>query len=78
MSTAQMHLRQSLGNVIEPAFIIKGGNDKKYVLMRHSLGLAIAESKRKNPRYGVDVLRMWVSSVDYTQDVVIGPMVLCT
>lgn len=28
------------------------------------------------PGYGADVLRLWVSSVDYTGDVMIGPQVL--
>lgn len=28
------------------------------------------------PAYGADVLRLWVSSVDYTGDVLIGPQVL--
>ena len=28
------------------------------------------------PGYGADVLRLWVSSVDYTGDVLIGPQVL--
>jgi isoleucyl-tRNA synthetase len=28
------------------------------------------------PAYGADVLRLWVSSVDYTGDVMIGPQIL--
>lgn len=28
------------------------------------------------PGYGADVLRLWVSSVDYTVDVMIGPQIL--
>lgn len=28
------------------------------------------------PAYGADVLRLWVSSVDYTSDVMIGPQIL--
>lgn len=28
------------------------------------------------PGYGADVLRLWVSSVDYTGDVMIGPQIL--
>jgi isoleucyl-tRNA synthetase len=41
-----------------------------------SLIVSGGKDPKKNPRYGVDVLRMWVASVDYTQDVVIGPFVL--
>lgn len=28
------------------------------------------------PGYGADIMRLWVSSVDYTGDVLIGPQVL--
>lgn len=28
------------------------------------------------PSYGADVLRLWVSSIDYTGDAMIGPQVL--
>jgi isoleucyl-tRNA synthetase len=31
---------------------------------------------QEEPGYGADVLRLWVSSVDYTGDVLIGPHVL--
>lgn len=45
-------MSKSLGNVIEPSFIIEGG-----------------KNKQKDPPYGVDVLRLLVSSTDYTKDV---------
>ena len=48
-------MSKSLGNVVDPAVIIEGGNNKK-----------------KEPPYGADVLRLWVSSVDYSSDVPIG------
>ena len=31
---------------------------------------------QEEPTYGADVLRLWVSSVDYTGDVLIGPQIL--
>ncbi len=52
-------MSKSLGNVVDPAIIINGGNNQK-----------------KEPPYGADVLRLWVSSVDYTTDVPIGQNML--
>ncbi|MCV3217145.1 isoleucine--tRNA ligase [Plectonema radiosum NIES-515] len=46
---------KSLGNVIDPAVIIKGGKNQK-----------------EEPPLGADILRLWVSSVDYTSDQRIG------
>ncbi|XP_031397569.1 isoleucine--tRNA ligase, chloroplastic/mitochondrial isoform X2 [Punica granatum] len=34
------------------------------------------KNQKEAPGYGADVLRLWVSSVDYTGDVMIGPQVL--
>jgi len=34
------------------------------------------KNKEKDPPYGVDILRLWVSSVDYSGDVSIGPSIL--
>lgn len=33
-------------------------------------------TSQDQPSYGADVLRLWVSSVDYTTDVLIGPQIL--
>ncbi len=52
-------MSKSLGNVIDPNIIIKGGANQK-----------------KEPAYGADVLRLWVSSVDYSVDVPIGSNIL--
>ncbi len=52
-------MSKSLGNIIDPLFIINGGNNKKL-----------------EPAYGADVLRLWVSSVDYSVDVPIGASIL--
>ncbi|XP_058777967.1 isoleucine--tRNA ligase, chloroplastic/mitochondrial-like isoform X2 [Vicia villosa] len=34
------------------------------------------KNQKEAPAYGADVLRLWVSSVDYTGDVMIGPQIL--
>jgi len=33
-------------------------------------------NQKKDPAYGADTLRLWVSSVDYSSDVLIGPSIL--
>ncbi|CDN11178.1 Isoleucyl-tRNA synthetase [Richelia intracellularis] len=50
---------KSLGNIVDPRVVIKGGNNQK-----------------QEPPYGADVLRLWVSSVDYTSDVPLGKNIL--
>ena len=52
-------MSKSLGNVVDPNLIIKGGPNQKL-----------------QPAYGADVLRLWVSSVDYLVDVPIGSNIL--
>ncbi|MCC5897141.1 MAG: isoleucine--tRNA ligase [Phormidium sp. BM_Day4_Bin.17] len=52
-------MSKSLGNVVDPAVVINGGNNKK-----------------QQPAYGADVLRLWVSSVDYSGDVPLGGTIL--
>ncbi|RDY04671.1 Isoleucine--tRNA ligase, chloroplastic/mitochondrial, partial [Mucuna pruriens] len=54
-----LKMSKSLGNVVDPRFVIEGGKNQK-----------------ETPAYGADVLRLWVSSVDYTGDVMIGPQML--
>jgi hypothetical protein len=34
------------------------------------------KDQKKEPPYGADVLRLWVSSVDYSSDVMVGPGIL--
>ncbi|USR89513.1 isoleucine--tRNA ligase [Phormidium yuhuli AB48] len=52
-------MSKSLGNVVDPAVVINGGNNQK-----------------QQPPYGADVLRLWVSSVDYSGDVPLGGTIL--
>uniref|UniRef100_A0A1D1YWT0 isoleucine--tRNA ligase n=1 Tax=Anthurium amnicola TaxID=1678845 RepID=A0A1D1YWT0_9ARAE len=58
--------------------------DEKGMKMSKSLGNVVdpenvitgGKSPKDGPGYGADVLRLWVSSVDYTGDVMIGPQML--
>ena len=52
-------MSKSLGNVVDPMVIIKGGKNQK-----------------EEPPYGADVLRLWVSSVDYSSDMRLGKTAL--
>ncbi|KAM0792214.1 hypothetical protein ACM66B_004910 [Microbotryomycetes sp. NB124-2] len=52
-------MSKSLGNILSPSTVIKGGKNLK-----------------QTPAYGTDLLRVWVASVDWTRDVLIGPGIL--
>ncbi|MDV2999988.1 MAG: Isoleucine--tRNA ligase [Chroococcopsis gigantea SAG 12.99] len=55
-------MSKSLGNILDPNAIINGGN----------IPWGEKGKKVEVPAYGADVLRLWVSSVDYSADVPIG------
>ncbi len=58
--------------------------DEKGRKMSKSLGNVVdamvtmngGKNQQKDPPYGADVVRLWVSSVDYSNDVLIGPNIL--
>jgi isoleucyl-tRNA synthetase len=58
--------------------------DEKRQKMSKSLGNIIdpivvingGKNVQKDPPYGADVMRLWVSSVDYSSDILIGPNIL--
>ncbi|KAK2984433.1 hypothetical protein RJ640_014839 [Escallonia rubra] len=66
--------------VITHGFVL----DERGLKMSKSLGNVVdpntviegGKNSKEAPSYGADVLRLWVSSVDYTGDVLIGPQVL--
>lgn len=57
-------MSKSLGNVIDPLVIVQGGS------------LKLKGKTETVPGYGADVLRLWVSSVDYSKDVPLGLNIL--
>ncbi|XP_038723825.1 isoleucine--tRNA ligase, chloroplastic/mitochondrial isoform X2 [Tripterygium wilfordii] len=67
-------------SVVTHGFVL----DEKGSKMSKSLGNVVdprtviegVGNSKEEPGYGADVLRLWVSSVDYTGDVMIGPQVL--
>ncbi|XP_062108644.1 isoleucine--tRNA ligase, chloroplastic/mitochondrial [Humulus lupulus] len=66
--------------VITHGFVL----DERGLKMSKSLGNVVdpqsviegGKNQKEAPGYGADVLRLWVSSVDYTSDVLVGPQVL--
>jgi isoleucyl-tRNA synthetase len=56
-------MSKSIGNIVEPAAIVAGGK-------------LTEKAQKAIPAYGADVLRLWVSSVDYSADVQIGETIL--
>ncbi|GET37073.1 isoleucine--tRNA ligase [Microseira wollei] len=61
-------MSKSLGNGIDPNEIIEGG---KITLKQNG-----KDKQVELPAYGADVLRLWVSSVDYTNDVPLSENIL--
>ena len=46
------------------------------LLQNYSQVIEGGNNKKQKPAYGADVLRLWVSSVDYTGDVCVGDTVI--
>ncbi|KIY94917.1 isoleucyl-tRNA synthetase [Monoraphidium neglectum] len=75
-ATGQAPYRQ----VLTHGFVL----DERGAKMSKSLGNVIdprvviegGKDAKKDPAYGADVLRLWVASVDYSNDVMIGPGIL--
>ena len=55
---------------------LPGGKDHKVQSQSLVACLQGGKDQKAEPPYGADVLRLWVASVDYTQDVVIGGRIL--
>eukprot|EP00761_Pharyngomonas_kirbyi_P006606 gb/GECH01006614.1/.p1 GENE.gb/GECH01006614.1/~~gb/GECH01006614.1/.p1 ORF type:complete len:999 (+),score=187.89 gb/GECH01006614.1/:1-2997(+) len=69
-------------NLVTHGFVLDESGRK----MSKSLGNIVSpqevinggKNKKKQPPYGADILRLWVSSTDYTRDVLIGKSLLAT
>lgn len=67
-------------SVVTHGFVL----DEKGLKMSKSIGNVVdpriviegGKNQKESPSYGADVLRLWVSSVDYTGDVMIGGQIL--
>lgn len=55
---------------------LQGSQDQKVQCQSLMACLQGGKDQKAEPPYGADVLRLWVASVDYTQDVVIGGRIL--
>ncbi|XP_078444252.1 tRNA synthetase class I (I, L, M and V) family protein [Wolffia australiana] len=72
--------RAPYSSVVTHGFVL----DEKGMKMSKSVGNVVdpenvisgGKSQKDEPGYGADVLRLWVSSVDYTGDVLIGQQIL--
>ncbi|CAM8997561.1 unnamed protein product [Rhodiola kirilowii] len=72
--------RAPYSSVLTHGFVL----DEKGFKMSKSLGNVVdpctiiegGKNPKDAPAYGADVLRLWVSSVDYTGDVLVGPQIL--
>lgn len=82
-----MKMSKSVGNVVDPENVISGGKNQKvgyhiqkkkkilFLILFHII-IPFFLLWQDEPGYGADVLRLWVSSVDYSGDVLIGPQIL--
>ncbi|GAM27902.1 hypothetical protein SAMD00019534_110780 [Acytostelium subglobosum LB1] len=67
-------------NVVTHGFLL----DEKGFKQSKSLGNTVSpklivqggQNKVENPAYGVDMMRMWVASSDYSKDISVGPSIL--
>lgn len=57
-----------------PEFKLSRGRPSS--LQPPTLPLCLKQDAKKDPPFGADVLRLWVSSVDYSSDVLIGGRII--
>lgn len=67
-------MSKSLGNVLEPNFFINGIAPSQP--KQNSPVDSKKKSSAKSTAYGVDVLRLWAVSRDFTADVTVGPEII--
>lgn len=78
LDTEGRKMSKSLGNVISPIELIEGNKvgPRPRVATVWAADATIGEQKAGHPAYGVDVVRLWAGSVDYTRDHPVGHTVL--
>eukprot|EP00850_Spirogloea_muscicola_P001335 SM000005S17132 [mRNA] locus=s5:354830:362126:+ [translate_table: standard] len=80
LTSVATHGRSPYKKVLTHGFVL----DEKGLKMSKSLGNVIdpalviegGKNQKEDPAFGADVLRLWVASVDYTGDVLIGPKII--
>ena len=80
-------MSKSLGNIIEPSVVINGGTSGGAGILGEGADAGGREKKKQKKKktkttrwapQGVDVLRLWTASSDYTRDIMIGKNIVET
>ena len=78
LPSEQLEKRQE--NVIRKVCLLRvvppGGMQWGLVKKEQPVSLQGGKNAKQDPAYGADVLRLWVASVDYNSDVLIGGRIL--
>ncbi len=69
-------MSKSLGNVISPITVVAGGKVGEYCSSTSAGSLIFSWDKKKEPVYGADLLRLWITSVEYWNGMPFGMNIL--
>ena len=68
-------MSKSLGNIMSPMIVVKGGVVSHCLLCPFCFSNH-TQDKKKQPVYGADTLRLWAATVEYWRDMSISPKIL--